>query len=154
MLRTLALVLPVLIPSWRFFKAIRPSPRVQWAILAAGEAEASNWQEFRPRPERVSPIEMLWRLVWNPVWNESLFLVSCAERIQEMPTQHSISEIERRILREIARMPGDLTGDLTGDMTGKEMQFRLIFVQQGPQGWREDLVFLSRRYPIDGDSAP
>ena len=33
MLRTLKLLLPVLIPSWRFFDFIAPSPRIQFSLL-------------------------------------------------------------------------------------------------------------------------
>lgn len=36
-------------------------------------------------------------MLWNPVRNESLFLVSCAERLIEHPTVHSEEEILKRI---------------------------------------------------------
>ena len=77
MKRLLLLLLPALIPSWRFFKTVEPSPRVQWTLVQDGERK---WQEFNPRPEVVSFGRMLRRMVWNPRWNEALFLVSLAER--------------------------------------------------------------------------
>ncbi len=40
-------------------------------------------------------------MFWNPEGNESLFLVSCAERIMENYTPHSENEILKRIARDI-----------------------------------------------------
>ncbi len=48
---------------------------------------------------------MLRRLIWNPRWNESLFLVSCAERLADQPTAHSENEIFARIAADLARAP-------------------------------------------------
>jgi len=36
MLRTLQLLLPALIPSWEFFKAVAPSPRIEYWIEEDG----------------------------------------------------------------------------------------------------------------------
>lgn len=96
MLRPLALLLPALIPSWRFFDVIAPSPRIEYALLPAADASA-DWREFRPRPQRVSVATMASRLAWNPRWNETLFLVSCAERLVDAPGAHSENEIFRRV---------------------------------------------------------
>lgn len=82
---------------------------------------------------------MLCRLVWNPLWNEALFLVSCAERIAENPTEHSITEIRRRISRDIS--------DVRPATPGTFMQFRLVFVHRGAAGLTEEVVFLSERFP-------
>jgi len=38
-------------------------------------------------------MQMSGRMFWNPSWNESLFLVSCAERLLQNPTPHSEDEI-------------------------------------------------------------
>ena len=35
MLQTVKLLLPALIPSWRFFSTIAPSPRIEFALLDA-----------------------------------------------------------------------------------------------------------------------
>jgi hypothetical protein len=128
MRKTLSLVLPVLIPSWQFFKTIEPSPRVQWAQI---DGDAPRWQEFRPRPQRLGPLRMLRRLFYNAAWNEALFLVSCAERIEAEPTTHSITEIQRRILATLPYMP---------DAT---LQFRLIFIDRNGQ----DLLYRSAPFP-------
>ena len=92
------------------------------ALISAHSDAAADWREFRPRPANVSLFQMLYRLFWNPAWNESLFLVSCAERIEERPTEHSINEIRRRILREIMR--------IKIETTDKVLQFRLVFVHR------------------------
>lgn len=140
MRKTLSLILPVLIPSWRFFKSIEPSPRVQWALVIASTGTAPNWQEFRPRPKSVSPLQMLCRLFWNPVWNEFLFLVSCAERIHDHPTNHSINEIQHRIRSELVPTPQP--------SHDTSLQFRLVFVERTDETLSETVVFLSDLFPI------
>lgn len=139
MLKTLLLILPVLIPSWRFFKAIEPSPRVQWALLSNDETATAEWRDFRQNPEAVSPLQMALRLFWNPRRNEELFVVSCAERIREQPTDHSIEEIKRRLRRDIAQ--------LTREAADKRFQFRLVFVHRDRTQLVEEIIFLSEIFP-------
>ncbi|MGC1488683.1 MAG: hypothetical protein WA784_12950 [Albidovulum sp.] len=139
MLKSLSLILPVLIPSWRFFKAIDPSPRVEWARRSKGDNAPVVWHAFRPRPLTVTPLQMVTRLFWNPDWNDALFVVSCAERIQQQPTDHSITEITRRIQQHIAQMPIDAAGDL--------LQFRLVFVHREETDLVQEIVFLSDVVP-------
>ena len=112
MLRLLSLLLPALIPSWRFFKTVAPSPRIEYRLI--GPDGAGGWQEDRPRPAHLSLRQILSRLLWNPDWNEQLFLVSCSERLIEAPSQHSLDEINRRVARLLPPGPEDL-------------QFRLVF---------------------------
>ncbi|WP_368184420.1 hypothetical protein [Aestuariibius sp. HNIBRBA575] len=122
LLRIVMLLLPALIPSWRFFKTVAPSPRVEFRILPADQSSSNaQWCEFRPRPATLSIWQMLRRMVWNPVWNEQLFLVSCAERLIANPTQHSIDEINSRIWADIASSPPRTPA-------GSRLQFRLVFV--------------------------
>lgn len=144
MLKTLSLILPVLIPSWRFFKAIEPSPRVQWRWLSDKSVTTGDWQDFRPRPQTVTVVQMIGRLFWNPVWNDSLFVVSCAERIEQQPTDHSITEITQRVLADsiAVRMKGQ----------GRSVQFRLVFVHRDGADLVEDIVFVSD--PLDASDGP
>ena len=97
MVRILQLLLPALIPSWNFFDVIVPSPRIQFSILNPENELQAEWQEFRPRPADLSIWQMLGRMLSNPVWNESLFLMSCAERLMEYPTRHSEDEIFKTV---------------------------------------------------------
>jgi hypothetical protein len=142
MLRTLSLILPVLLPSWRFFQTIEPSPRVQWALLSKGGAAVGDWQELRPRPMSVTARQMLVRLFWNAPRNDALFVVSCAERITENPTAHSINEITRRILE-------DLTHGAEGN-AASVAQFRLIFISRDDTGICQDILFQSDPFPTAG----
>ena len=90
MWKTLSFVLPVLMPSWRFFKTIEPSPRVEFAIIGE-DGKIEGWCDAFPRPATLSPCQITRRLFWNPAWNDALFMVSCAERIAEQPTYYSIN---------------------------------------------------------------
>jgi hypothetical protein len=128
-LRPFALLLPALIPSWNFFDVIAPSPRIEVARLASVDAPRV-WHEFRPRPQRVSPVEMLRRLIWNPRWNETLFLVSCAERLIDHPTPHSEDEIFRRIAADLICEPGE-----------PWLVFRLVFVSRQGEAIEREVLF-------------
>ncbi len=101
--------MPALIPSWRFFREIAPSPRIEYRL------GSGDWRRLCPRPARVSPREALLRLIWNPARNEELYLVTLSERLAEAPTPHAIQEIRRRAARLIGAKPGDM------------LQFRLMF---------------------------
>lgn len=133
MLHGLKLLLPALLPSWRFFDTIAPSPRIEYALLQHPHAAAA-WQEFRPRPARLPFGQMLLRLVWNPRWNQSLYLVSCAERLMTNPTAQSEREIIERINAEFA------------DASESWLQFRLVFVSRQGEGTRQDITFTSPVY--------
>lgn len=126
-MRSLSLLLPALVPSWRFFDTIGPSPRIEYALLSSPDDAPDDWQEFRPRPQRVSLRSMLARLVWNPGWNETLFLVSCAERLADHPTAHSEDEIYRRIATDVAQV-------LDAAPQGPWLCFRLVFLVRDNDG--------------------
>lgn len=145
MLKLISLALPVLIPSWRFFKAIEPSPRVQWSLLPPATLAPGPWQDVQPRPQRVPISQMLRRLLWNPAWNESLYLVSCAERIQQQRDRHSIDEIRCRVLRMIRRSDPNLKG---------AFRFRLVFVRRDGADLVEEIVFISDSVPLSPRQKP
>lgn len=135
-----SLLAPALVPSWNFFDVIAASPRVEYALAGSRDALLEAWTEFRPRPQRLSLAVMLARLFWNPRWNESLFLVSCAERLVEEPTAHSEDEIFRRVAADLAGRGGD----------GAEwLSFRLAFLDH--EGGREVLYQAAPRRLADID---
>lgn len=119
MWKILSLILPVLIPSWRFFRAVDPSPRVQWL------ARDGAWHEMRPRPQRLGPGTMLRRLLWNPAWNDTLFVVSCAERLEQGPDPIALREIARRV-------PG-----------GPDTRFRIVFLHDDGASVTQDVILVS-----------
>ena len=99
-LTSIQLILPALIPSWRFFDSIAPSPRIEFALIGVDEGV---WQEFRPKPQKVDLFTMIKRMLWNPSVNEGLFLVSCAERIiKDQTPEHSEAEIVFCLKRDLS----------------------------------------------------
>ncbi len=136
MLQTLKLLLPALIPSWRFFDTIAPSPRIEFTLLQTAQDASGRWQEFRPRPARLPIGSMLKRLFWNPRWNESLFLVSCAERLMASPTEHSSQEILTRIEAELERKSIDVSAT-------PYLQFRLVFLSREGSRLQRQIRFIS-----------
>ena len=121
-----------------------PSPRIEFTLLKAAHDVPENWQEFRPRPAHLSLGSMLKRLFWNPRWNETLFLVSCAERLMENGAEHSAREIAKRIQDELEQK----------GMIGKEMpylKFRLAFVQRQGTQLQKHITFTSPLYPYSGN---
>ncbi len=149
MLHIFKLLLPALIPSWRFFETVAPSPRIEFALLenakAKSEEHADQWREFRPRPAYVSPITMMKRMVWNPRWNETLFIVSCAERIisgeRDGETEHSAREIIRRIRRDIMR-------NMEASSIPPYVQFRLVFIDRDGDMLQKHRLYESPVYPF------
>ncbi|MCH2165892.1 MAG: hypothetical protein MK098_14795 [Marinovum sp.] len=75
------LILPALIPSWRFFKDVAPSPRIKARI------DGSEWREVQRRDERITVQLSSKHLFFNPNWNADLFLVSLSERLIATPNQ-------------------------------------------------------------------
>ncbi len=118
----LSLLLPALIPSWRFFKAVQPSPRVEWRLCPSPNNAVQNWQEYRPRPMRLGPKQMAARMFWNARWNETLFMVSLSERLMGAESDHSLHELTARLRRDILEK-----AQPTKDT---HLQFRLIFVER------------------------
>lgn len=133
MLQPLRLLLPALIPSWNFFDVIAASPRVEYVLLPTETDQPLDWREFRPRPARVSLATMVKRLVWNPRWNESLLLVSCAERLIDQPTEHGESEILSRIAAELAGDPDP----------SPWLAFRLTFLRREGETLIREVLFQS-----------
>jgi hypothetical protein len=102
MVCTLALLLPALIPSWRFFPRVAGSPRIEVASLGSAD-EPQSWQEFRPRPVHVPLFAMLGQLIWNQRWNETLFIVSSTERFLHSGSDGRLHEILTRIRSDLHR---------------------------------------------------
>lgn len=141
MMHFFLLLLPALIPSWRFFEAVEASPRVQWAALADPDAVVAKWTDYRPPPMTLSLWACLCRLFWNPGRNEGLYMVTLAERLTLAPTPHSITEIFRLISAE------------RGAATAAFLQFRLVFVHRNKtrvsDHLRQEVTYLSRPRPRD-----
>lgn len=143
MLRTLDLLLPALIPSWRFFARVRLSPRVEFTLLGCVDEAPQYWQELRPRPAYLPLHAMLWRLVWNPRWNQSLFLVSCTERYLETGSERRLGEILSRIRLDLHRSCPAAGG-------ARHIQLRFVMLSRdGDRVVREEVA----RSPVHGLTA-
>lgn len=141
MFQELKLLLPALIPSWRFFDVIAPSPRIEFTLLKSAQDSSENWQEFRPRPTNLKIAVILKRIFWNPHWNESLFLVSCAERLMQNPTQHSQREISNRINNWLQHLAIDIT-------VTPYFQFRLVFLTKDKTQIQRHITYISKPQQI------
>ena len=133
MLRSVQLLLPALIPSWEFFKAVAPSPRIEYWVAEDGPF----WREFQPRPAQLSPLVILRRMIWNPRWNDHLFLVSCAERLVTRPTEHSVDVIKSRLIKALAP-----------NSSGRTVQFRLVFVSEAAGQKVRDIEYESAPFVV------
>ena len=83
---------------------------------------------------------MVVRLFWNVKRNDTLFVISCAERIHEQPTPHSIAEIKQRVRAEIKESQ-------INDV-GRFFRFRLVLVRREQMEMLKDIVFVSEIFPI------
>jgi len=141
-LNSLKLLLPALIPSWNFFDVIAPSPRIQYSLINLNNKSDQKWREFRPRPQHLTFTQMLKRMLWSPSWNETLFLMSCAERIacesRQKIIQHSENEILKRIKNDLIHRKNDVN-----ILNTTHLQFRLIFVQRQEKELHNEIIFIS-----------
>ena len=72
---------PVLIPSWRFFDVVGPSPRIEYGFQLAADVAPACWHRLEFAPPAVSLTQMLLRLFFNAQRNDMLFLVSCCDQV-------------------------------------------------------------------------
>ena len=122
-MRTLALLLPALIPSWRFFKTVAPSPRL----------EARRGDDWQPVPPPAMPLgvgAVLRRLVWNPEWNAHLYSVTLSERLLETGDARAAEALRDHVAGRMGWPPD-------------ETHFRLILVYRDGGRILRDLVYQS-----------
>lgn len=148
----LRLLLPIIFPSWRFFSSIGASPRIEVGFSDNAAQLPVEWDRFRPLPSSLSWRDYLRRLVYNPQWNELLFINSCAERLFEGEGNESFyrEEIARRLLGAINR------GEVSVPSNGLFFYFRIraVYSEDAPpntMGVMRDEVFLeSPAYALPG----
>lgn len=142
----LKLLLPVIFPSWRFFSSVGPSPRIHIAFLQNENDEPIEWQEFRPRPARVSIKEGAWRLLHNPEWNETLYINTCIERLFEGYSEMREREIMRRILVAVD------SGEIKVDAAKPYVIYRLSAVTREGQVINQQVTFVANPVLISSQS--
>jgi len=141
-------LLPALIPSWRFFDYIGPSPRIQFAIVAKPDDSAPCWQKFRPRPEYLPLAAMLRRIFWSPRWNESLYMVSCAEKLLEEFSPVLEGELLTRISNAIAR--GETGDKIAGPVW---LIFRIVVFKREDEQIVQQVGFVSTARRLNDNAA-
>ena len=85
---------------------------------------------------------MLMRLFWNPHWNETLFITSCAERIMAEPTAASEAAILQRLLHAWR------SSQLADSQDARYLQFRLQFVERVDSQLQHSVRFTSHCVPL------
>jgi len=136
----LRLLMPAIVPSWRFFDTVTASPRVDYALLTASDEPVEQWREFRPRPAVLRLGTMLRRMLWNAQWNENLYLVSLAERLMSAGTEETAIHSQRELLLRVARHL-----DRRGSDHQAYLQIRLRLVSRADAAARvtSETVYLS-----------
>lgn len=137
MLQVFALLVPALIPSWRFFKSIEPSPRVECRWLNHRSDQTPQWLQFAPRPATLPLVTLARRLFWNPRWNEKLYLVTLAERLSAEPTPHSVDEINRILGSKASRKDA-----------ARFVQFRLVFLHREGTEIVREVTYISKPHEL------
>lgn len=134
-------LLPALIPSWRFFDVIGPAPRFEYRLLSAPAHPIDSWREFRPRPAHRSPLEIIGHLFWNPAWNETLFVMRCAERVLEGETGFPLAELERHLRAHLAIQGFSATAPL--------FEMRILACRRSGTQAAQDVAYRSPALPSD-----
>jgi hypothetical protein len=78
---------------------------------------------------------MLARLFWNPRWNESLFLVTCAERLLENPSGLQADFRRDEIMRRIDSRLGQAATPF--------LQFRLVLLSRDGTRIHKQVAYVS-----------
>lgn len=140
----LKLILPVIFPSWRFFSSIGPSPRIQLAFLQHEKDQPQQWQDFRPQPARITLTQGLLRLFFNPQWNETLYINTCAEHLFEAPSLMREQEIMQRLLAMLGK------GEVAADSNARYLVFRVNALVRDAHKITQAVVFISRPALLKG----
>lgn len=128
-LRALQLLMPVLLPSWRFFDRIGPAPRIDYCVHCSQASLSSSlsppiWHALPLTLQHVSVRMTLMQLFFNPSRNDLLYLLSCCERVLEDGRNHAQREILLRVTTH-ATQQGLLEENAT-----TLLQFRIREVQR------------------------
>jgi len=134
----LKLLLPILFPSWRFFSSIGPSPRIHYAFLKHEDDHPESWNEFRPKPEKISFKQSMCNLFHNPTWNETLYINTCAERLFESYSEMREREIMRRLLNFISANKIAIKPDW------KYVVYRISAIMREGQVVTQQVTFISK----------
>ena len=135
MLKSLKLLLPILAPSWQFFKEIAPSPRIEYKLENNKTLEA-NWVELTARPEKISLLNNLKRLFYNAEWNEYMFMINSAESLIIEASEEKEKDLLDRIIKYLL--------EKNIDLTNQELKFRLVFINRKNKELKQHILYESK----------
>lgn len=136
------LLLPILFPSWRFFSSIGPSPRIEVGFAADKNSEPQKWLPFRPLPKKINFTLGLQQLFHNPLWNERLYINTCAEHLFEGYSEFREREIGQRLVVAV------LNKETVVDSEFHYLVFRIRALEFEAGQVRDDVVFVSQPFAL------
>ena len=129
------LILPILIPSWRFFDRVGPAPLIQICRQnhCHSKKEQVIWEDIGVYALPVFNVQsFIQRLFWSPLRNEYLYLVSLSERLICQEEEFA----EQQIFHILTRHYPDID----------HLQFRLVFADRDNEVITNHVVYTSCCY--------
>ena len=138
----LKLFLPILFPSWRFFSSIGPSPRIEMGFMVDKNSVPQQWLPFRLLPKKINFILGLQQLFHNPLWNERLYINTCAEHLFESYSEFHEKEIGVRLVSAV------LNKEIIASDEAQYLVFRIRAIETEAGQVRDDVVFVSKPFAV------
>lgn len=142
------LLLPILFPSWRFFSGIGPSPRFDIGFIKEGESDPATWIDLSQIPAEWKIWKGIGQLFHNPVWNDQLYINTCAEHLFEFNSEFREQEIADRLLRLFQLKSYKISNDVS------YFCFRIRAIESDGLNPAEKIVFFSKIFPLDVKKTP
>jgi hypothetical protein len=137
-------LLPALLPSWRFFDSIGPSPRLEFCLLQHAADTPLQWLRFRPVVQRMTVPAQLRSLLWNPRGNEALYLLSSSEKLLQRQSIAAQMEIAQRMTAAFS------SGEIATAPQHRFFVFRLLEIERGDDGLLAQVSFESPVFLLPG----
>ncbi len=135
-------LLPVIFPSWRFFSSIGPSPRIEVGFVVDSNSEPQEWLPFRLLPKRINFTLGIQQLFHNPLWNERLYINTCAEHLFEDYSEFREREIGQRLVAAV------LNKEIVVGSEFRYLVFRIRALEFDAGQVRDDVVFVSKPFSL------
>lgn len=136
------LLLPIFFPSWRFFSSIGPSPRIEVGFAADKNSAIQKWVPFRPLPKGINFRLGVQQLFHNPLWNERLYINTCAEHLFEDYSEFREREIGLRLVFAV------LNKEIVVDGEFQYLAFRIRALEFEAGQVCDDVVFVSKPFAL------
>lgn len=138
----LKLLLPILFPSWRFFSSIGPSPRIEVGFIVDTNSVPQDWLLFRPLPKKLNFLLGIQQLFHNPLWNERLYINTCAEHLFEGYSEFREREVGQRLVSAA------LNKEITVDGEFHYLVFRIRAIEFEAGQVLDEVVFISKPFAL------